>query len=118
MNRFGIFRGLGLPLRMDTQSLVATGRSFVEVYNYSQTMEEMHCEVQGGTIRNLITKVVFVGAGVAHSSGAKVLKVDTSCVCVINIRVNLVGLFMSHFRLPIVISLVTVIILARVVVSL
>lgn len=36
--------GLRLPIRMSTQSLVITDRSFAKVFGHAQVMEEMYCE--------------------------------------------------------------------------
>lgn len=35
-------RGLGLPLCMATQSVVASGKSFMDSFNYAQTIDEIH----------------------------------------------------------------------------
>lgn len=40
-------RGLRLPFRMSTQSLIIVGRSFVEVSDHTQVIEAMHHEAQG-----------------------------------------------------------------------
>lgn len=43
-------RRLRLSYHMDTQSLVAAGRSFANVSDYAKIMEEMHSETQGVAI--------------------------------------------------------------------
>lgn len=44
-------QGLRLPLCMATQTLVAAGRSFIEVSNYAYTMEKMHQDAQRGSYK-------------------------------------------------------------------
>lgn len=91
---------------MDSQSLVATCKSFIEVFDYSQTMKEMDHEAQGAAIRDHVTRVISVGARVAQNSEVNVLKVGALCIYLINIGVNLVGPFIQYFRLWMKVSLV------------
>lgn len=73
---------------------------------------------KGVVIRNHIIRVILIGAEVAHGSEVETLRLGTLHVSLIYIRVSLVSPFMSHYILLIEVSLVAVVILARVVVSL
>jgi len=42
-------RGLRLQLRLETQSLVSAGRSFLDVVDHASTMEHLRREAQGGS---------------------------------------------------------------------
>lgn len=54
------------------------GRSFIRVFDYAQTMEDMLCEAQGGNDKKgLVTRVVSVKVEAAHISKAMVLKLGT-----------------------------------------
>lgn len=55
-------RGLRLLFCMDTQSLVAVSRLFVDVSNFSHTMEHLHLKDYGEAIRDPINKAVIEGA--------------------------------------------------------
>lgn len=71
-------------------------------------------------IKSCITKVVLVGARVAHSSEveSEIVRVGTLHTSPISIRISLVGVFMLHFSLVMRVNPITVIILAKVVVIL
>lgn len=60
--------------------MVFVSKSFAEVFNDVMIMKEMYCEVQGAVIRYRDTRVVLMGAKVAHSSEVVILRVDTLCV--------------------------------------
>lgn len=70
----------------------------------------MHREAKGATIKGHDIRLVSVGTVVA-------LRLGTLRVSRIS-RISLVGPFRTHFRLPMEASLVTIVILARVMVSL
>lgn len=111
-------KGLRLPIRMSTQSLVTTGRSFTEVLDYSQVMKEIHYEAQGGAmIRGLDIREVSLGFIVFPNSEVVVLNVGILRVHPINLRLSLVGWFMQLFRLLAKVSLVLVIVPIRAMVS-
>ena len=42
-------RGLRYRLRVDTEHLVSTGRSFLNVFDHARSMEHIHREAQGGS---------------------------------------------------------------------
>lgn len=78
----------------------------------------MHIKSQGIVIRGRDTRVVLVGAIVAHSSEAVGIKVGTLCIILIKIRVSLVASIMLHFRLLMKLGSPKVIVLLMVVFSL
>lgn len=110
--------GIRLTLCMATQSLVVDGRSFIGISNYAQVMEKMYYDSQGVSIRGHNIKVILVRVVVAHVLEAVVLSAGTLHSSLISIRVNIVGPFMLHFKLPIGAYLFTVIILTKVVIFL
>lgn len=57
---------------MASQSLFAGGRSFMDIYNYAQTMKEIHYEDKEVAIRGRINRSVTIGAIVAHYSKVEV----------------------------------------------
>lgn len=95
--------------------MVTTGRSFIEVSNYVQIMEEIHYKVQGGSYKRLHYQGSLVKDEMAHVLKVTVLKVGTFHASLISIKFNLIGLFMLYFRLLMKVNLATVIVLARVV---
>lgn len=65
-------------------------------------------------IRGLDIKAVLLVATVAPDSEVAVLKVDTLCGCHVRLRVSIVHLFRKHSRLPMKVSLVSLVTLVRV----
>lgn len=93
---------------MATQSLLATVRSFVDIVEYKQTIEDIHHKAQGAVIRDLISRTITVGATVAHSSEVEIYRIGTPNISHISIRVSLAGLFRQQFRFQMGVSLVVV----------
>lgn len=93
--------------------MVATGRYFINVSDYSQSIWEKHRKAQRETIRGPITRVVLMGAGITHSSEVEIIKVGALYIILICVKVSLVSLFMLHFILLTGVNLVTLITLAR-----
>lgn len=62
---------------MATHSLFAARRSFMDVSNHVQIMNEMLVMPKGVAIRGSIIKVVLMGTIVAHSSKVQVVRVGT-----------------------------------------
>lgn len=77
---------------MATKSLVASGRSYIDVFNYAQTIEKMHHEARRA-IRGCYSKAAIVGATMAHGSKIEVFRVGTLSVNLISTRGSLVGPF-------------------------
>lgn len=83
-------RGLRHLIRMATQCLVATGRTFVEVLDHAKVIEEMHCKSHEAVIRGLGSRVDSMRAIVGPNSWEVFFMMGILCIHIFNLRVILV----------------------------
>lgn len=92
--------------------------AFSEVFGHAQDIEGFIVRPKGPIIRGCNIRVVLVGSLVAEGSAEIVCMVGTLCINIISIRVSRVCPFMPYFRSLMMSFISTMIILARVVITL
>lgn len=90
-------KGLILSLYIVAHSLVAMGKSFIDITDYVYTMKGLYCEAHEGIIRGLTIRIAIVRVIVVLSLGVEGFRISILSNNRISNRVNLEG-SATYFR--------------------